>query len=208
MNSPARRRSIALVVAESLPSGSHEQLARWLQTLLDLRAKSITPRQKLRQLKQIRPSESFQPTLAVLYRFIKRNAWEERRWPSRLAIVGASVTAATVGGQAAGLAAFGTAVAVPLWIVFGAGGAFAGVLIEELRRYAPATIPAYKADNHIVDAEWEFVEGVEEQLPAALRGDSPVGKDEAVPLHRFFLKSFRAALKRQKGRDSNSDCTE
>jgi hypothetical protein len=43
---------------------------------------------------------------------------------------GAVAGVALFGGKAAGIAALGTAIAVPLWIVLGAGGAFAGVLIE------------------------------------------------------------------------------
>jgi len=38
------------------------------------------------------------------------------------------------GGAGAGIAALGTAAGVPLWIVFGAGGAFAGMLADEIQK--------------------------------------------------------------------------
>lgn len=37
-------------------------------------------------------------------------------------------------GQGAGIAALGGAIGVPLWVVFGAGGAFVGVFIDEAKR--------------------------------------------------------------------------
>lgn len=56
---------------------------------------------------------------------VKKRVWDDRRGGFRLA-GGAAAVAATVGGQKAGLAMLETAVAVPLWVVFGAGAAFAG----------------------------------------------------------------------------------
>ena len=41
---------------------------------------------------------------------------------------------ALFGSQSAGIAALGTAIGVPLWVVLGAGAAFANSLIEELKR--------------------------------------------------------------------------
>jgi hypothetical protein len=64
--------------------------------------------------------------------------------------MGAAATgAALFGGKAAGLAALGTAIAVPLWVVFGAGGAFMGVLYEELTGKKHKA----KASYRVIDAE-------------------------------------------------------
>jgi hypothetical protein len=67
----------------------------------------------------------------VLYR-LKRLGWDERSWKARLGIGAALATVIVFGGQGAGIAALGTAIGVPLWIIFGAGGTFAGLLIDEL----------------------------------------------------------------------------
>lgn len=68
---------------------------------------------------------------------VKRVVWEDRGLPARIGAGAAAIGAVVLGGQSAGIAALGTAVGVPLWIVLGAGGAFAGVLIEELTKRRP-----------------------------------------------------------------------
>ena len=54
--------------------------------------------------------------------------------PARLGISAAALGLLFFSGQAAGIAAMGGAIGVPLWIVFGAGGTFAGVLIDEIKK--------------------------------------------------------------------------
>ena len=46
----------------------------------------------------------------------------------------ATTTLTRAAGQGAVIVALGGAIGVPLWVVFGAGGAFAGLLIEEIER--------------------------------------------------------------------------
>jgi hypothetical protein len=72
------------------------------------------------------------PIVRVVLNRLKRLGWDERSWKARLGIGTALATVAIFGGQGAGIAALGTAIGVPLWIVFGAGGTFAGLLIDEL----------------------------------------------------------------------------
>ncbi len=64
----------------------------------------------------------------------KRLTWDERGLKSRLGLSGAAAGLVIFGGQGAGIAALGTAIAVPLWVVLGAGATFAGFLYEELTR--------------------------------------------------------------------------
>jgi|SRR5690606_23115558 len=63
---------------------------------------------------------------------LKDLAWDDRSLPARLGIAAAVVTAITFGGQGAGIAALGTAIGVPLWVLFGAGAMFLGELYERL----------------------------------------------------------------------------
>ena len=58
-------------------------------------------------------------------------------------------TIALFGGQGAGIAALGAAIGVPLWVVFGAGAAFAGVLYEEITGKRSSTKTTYT----VIDAE-------------------------------------------------------
>jgi hypothetical protein len=77
------------------------------------------------------------PAVKIIARETKRLGWDDRSLPGRLGIGGAAVGLALFGGQGAGVAALGTAVGVPLWVVFGAGATFLGVLYEEITRKKP-----------------------------------------------------------------------
>ena len=79
-------------------------------------------------------SGAIQPFLAFLGIEIKRVGWDERGLPERMALSAAAAAALLFSGQGAGIAALGGAIGVPLWVVFGAGGAFVGVLIKEVQR--------------------------------------------------------------------------
>jgi hypothetical protein len=82
---------------------------------------------------------------------LKRIGWDERGIKARGAIVGAAIGLLAFGSQGAGIAALGTAIGVPLWVVFGAGGAFLALLYEELTGRKPRTtytvIDAEKKDH-------------------------------------------------------------
>jgi hypothetical protein len=79
-------------------------------------------------------SKAIVPFVKMRGRELKRLGWDERSLPARLGLSAAAFAALLLSGQGAGIAALGGAIGVPLWIVFGAGGAFAGVLIEEIQR--------------------------------------------------------------------------
>jgi hypothetical protein len=61
---------------------------------------------------------------------LKELGWDNRGLSGRLGIATAIATAVIFGGQGAGIAALGTAIGVPLWVVFGAGAAFLGEIYE------------------------------------------------------------------------------
>lgn len=63
---------------------------------------------------------------------LKSTAWDNRGLAARLAMSGAIAGAVFFGGQGAGIAALGSAIGVPLWIVFGAGAGFIGILYDEI----------------------------------------------------------------------------
>lgn len=63
----------------------------------------------------------------MISRQTKRLAWDQRSTTARLGLGGAAIGADVLGGQNAGIAALGTAVGVPLWIVTGAGAPFMDV---------------------------------------------------------------------------------
>ena len=65
---------------------------------------------------------------------IKEAGWDNRSATARFGLGGAAVGLALFGSQGAGIAALGTAIGVPLWVVLGGGAAFANWLVEELSR--------------------------------------------------------------------------
>ena len=62
---------------------------------------------------------------------VKELGWDNRGLSGRLGIATAIATVVVFGGQGAGIAALGTAIGVPLWVVFGAGAAFLGEAYEK-----------------------------------------------------------------------------
>ncbi|MCX7144191.1 MAG: hypothetical protein NT123_24775, partial [Proteobacteria bacterium] len=93
-------------------------------------------------------SKVIEPFVQTIGREIKRMGWDDRSWPARIGLGAAAVALFLPGKGAAGLAAFGGAISVPLWIVFGAGGAFAGVIIDEINRLGQSS-----GDPSIIEGE-------------------------------------------------------
>jgi hypothetical protein len=121
-----------------LDQASHEERAAllfWATQLLAIRDASLPALEKAkRAIRLTIQSGAIIPFVTFLGTEIKRVGWDERGLPERLALSAAAVAALVFSGQGAGIAALGGAIGVPLWVVFGAGGAFAGVLIDEAKR--------------------------------------------------------------------------
>ena len=127
------QRQVAVTIAKNASVGEREALRIWIEQLLMLRASDLSRTAKAkRALSLTAESKVVWPTVKALSREVKRHAWDDRSRTARLGLGGAAVAGALFGGQSAGLAALGTAIAVPLWVVFGAGAAFVGVLYEEI----------------------------------------------------------------------------
>jgi hypothetical protein len=137
-NAKARAEN-ALQVARKLnghlDDAQRQALRAWLEGLLKIRASNDTNTAKIRAaITLTRDAHVVRPIIIVISKEGKRIGWDERSWPTRLGLSAAMIAAAVFGGEGAGLAAFGTAIGIPLWIVCGAGAAFAGVLLDELLR--------------------------------------------------------------------------
>jgi hypothetical protein len=114
------------------------RLADWLRALTALRDAPLTPTEKptaiAREMaalpKQLLPVLKSMGT--AMAGTVKAHAWDNRTWSFRIGGGITAIAAATLGGKKAGLAMLGTAVAIPAWVVYGAGGVFAGMVIDEL----------------------------------------------------------------------------
>ena len=74
------------------------------------------------------------PIVRMMATELKRVGWDERNWASRLALSGLFIGIVVFSSEGAGIAAFGTAIGVPLWIVLGSGGALAGAILDEIKK--------------------------------------------------------------------------
>jgi len=130
-----KQRQLALYIAESTSAVERAALITWAEQLLEIRKSGSPPHLKaMRALELTGRSKVILPVAKLMWKEIKRHAWDERGLKSRFGVGTAAIAGLMFGGQGAGIAAFGTAIGVPLWIVFGAGGAFAGMFLEELLR--------------------------------------------------------------------------
>jgi hypothetical protein len=123
----------------SIANASEKEASRiWIERLLEIKASDLPSVQKASQALALTASSSVVvPAVKMIARETKRLAWDDRGPKGKLSIGGAAVGLALFGSQGAGIAALGTAVGVPLWVVFGAGGAFLGVLYEEITGKKP-----------------------------------------------------------------------
>lgn len=151
-SSPEKRRQLAVRIASTANASEKEAIRLWIERLLEIKASNLPAMQKAKQAVLVTgASNVVLPTVKMIARETKRLAWDDRGLKGRLGVGGAAVGLALFGGQGAGIAALGTAIGVPLWVVFGAGAAFLGVLYEEITGKKPDSKTTYR----VIDAERE-----------------------------------------------------
>lgn len=147
-----KQKELAVRIASNASRSEKEALRLWIERLLEIKASSLPVAQKAKQaLSATSGSDVILPTVKIIAREAKRLAWDDRGLKGRLGMGGAAVGIALFGGQGAGIAALGTAIGVPLWVVFGAGAAFVGLLYEQITGKAPVQKTSYR----VIDAERE-----------------------------------------------------
>jgi len=133
MNKETGERVIAVRIVEGASPSEREALLYWMIRLLQIRDSKLSQLQKARQaLLLTKRSEVIWPILKLLAAELKRFGWDERSNKARAGLLTAGGALALFGTQGAGIAALGTAIGIPLWIVFGAGAYFATGFIQEL----------------------------------------------------------------------------
>lgn len=150
--------AIATRVTASASEAERQALLTWMTQLVLIRESKLTPVQKTKAAIAVTAkSRLVWPIAKMLAGELKRIGWDERASKSRAALVAAGLGLAVFGGQGAGIAALGTAIGLPLWVVLGAGAYFATGLIQELRSSLPKSKqPKFK------EGSWEVVD-VEEK---------------------------------------------
>lgn len=144
---------VAKKIVESATPEEQLELFSWAGDLLEIRHSNLSARRKATEaLKLTCRRKVVWPLVKRSSKELKRVGWDQRSWKARLGIGAAVGTLVAVGNAGAGIAALGGAIGVPLWIVIGAGGTFAGVLIEEVATKRPKL----KTSHSILEAEKEL----------------------------------------------------
>jgi hypothetical protein len=193
-----------------LNDAQRRDLIDWSRELLEIRESGATPMEKARRA--LDATYDRKVVLAVLSSTggaLKQLAWDDRSWAARLGLGGAAFAVAAFGGQGAGIAAVGTAIAVPLWIVLGAGGSFAGMLIDELQGAlgGRSVHPALTGEEGelIQDGEWELLD--ERLRDAALEPGSTAlvrVEPQRESLWSVFRRAYRDARARQESEEERT----
>lgn len=129
------QRQFALAIIEQAKPKELVAIQSWAEGLLDIKKNETSRFAKARAAIALTlASKVVWPVVKLAARRAKQIGWDNRSGAARLGLLGSSAGLALFGGQSAGIAALGTAIGVPLWIVLGAGSAFAGGLISEIKR--------------------------------------------------------------------------
>lgn len=148
-NKNRQQRNVATHIARCTTTPERTALILWANRLLKIRNSNKPSFKKASEaLKLTMQSKVIWPFAKIIGREMKRHAWDERSLKGRMGLGAAAIGAVVFGGQGAGIAALGTAIGVPLWIVLGAGGAFAGMLIEELSERNSSGKTTHPKDDH------------------------------------------------------------
>lgn len=131
----SKERQLAITIVKTASPSDRILLQQWITQLLVLKDAPIGKLEKAKQAIAVTASSRAAITAAkIVAKHIRRVAWDERSTAARFGMGGVALGMAAFGSQGAGVAALGTAVGVPLWVISGAGASMAGVLLDELTR--------------------------------------------------------------------------
>lgn len=147
----AGRQLAAKVIDQASPE-ERDVLLRWARELMSIRDSDLPTLQKAKDAIAVTiRSKAIWPFVVTVGKEIKRLGWDERSLPAKLGLSAAALAAIAFSGKGASIAALGGAIGVPLWVVFGAGGAFAGVIIEEISRRN--SVPPQHPSPKVIEGE-------------------------------------------------------
>lgn len=130
-----KQREVARALARGVSPQERVALAAYVEALCGIRDRKAHPMVKAKEAwAATLNSEVVWPVVRTILEEIKRHAWDERGTKGRAGIATSVAAMAVFGSQGAGIAALGGAIGVPLWLVFGAGGAFLAGLYEDLHK--------------------------------------------------------------------------
>ena len=182
---------VARAVVRELDPEQRKVLASYTASLVLLRGRDLPTQTKVLDSIDLTADPE---VLGVLTkgsgRLLAKHAWKDRSWPARIGLSAAALASILTAGQGAGIALLGTAVGVPLWIVFGSGGAFAGELLDEIER---------AGTEDAGDPESLDVDEIVEELESDFSGEADAKRiDEELGIEPDTLEAVRERLEQLK----------
>lgn len=117
------------ILLEKTTDEEKRRLLDFINDLIRIREQNIPRQEKIKQtLMMYKKSKAVWP----LIKNIKALLWDNRSLATKIGVGLVAVTATFMPGNA-GIAAFGTAIGVPLWVVVGGGYAFAKMAAERFQ---------------------------------------------------------------------------
>jgi len=109
-------------------------LLAWAENVREIQKNpGLSRKEKINALMKLNNKEALVTANKMAIRKVKAG-WKRANWAARLAILAGGATLGYAGVAGAGVAAFGGAVGIPLFLLSAAGGAFIGTLIDNLKK--------------------------------------------------------------------------
>ena len=112
-----------------------EELLIWAEKCQKIQKAKYPIKRKFKEIAKITAEhKAIQNVFNIIWRQTQKNLWTDRSFVARAAVLGGAVGVFLGGFGGAGIAALGSAIGVPFFLVTAAGGAFLGMLIQELKQ--------------------------------------------------------------------------
>lgn len=137
MNS-RRQSAVRRLISETYSQMNEEDrgvVREWAQrSLVVVENPALTKSQKVFELRKVKPTKPVFHLIVAIARLLKAKTWDNQSWARRLGVGGLTVGVVSFGTQAAGVAAMGTAIGVPLALITASGAAILGLIVDEFKK--------------------------------------------------------------------------
>jgi hypothetical protein len=131
--SESSNKQLVIRVADTIDEDLRKPVLDWLRRLITIQQSNASAFAKMREGVAVTlRAKVLWPTVKGLAVHLKTVGWTNQSPKVKWAIAGATISLVAFPGAGAGIAALGTAIGLPLWVVCGAGAAFAQGLYNEL----------------------------------------------------------------------------
>jgi len=195
------RRAIARAVIRELSPVQREVLADYVSALILLRAADRPTQTKVMDALDLTAEKR---VLGVLTkgsgRLLSKYAWKDRSWPARVGLSAAAIATILTAGTSAAFAVVGTAVGVPMWIVFGSGDALAGTLLDEIAQSREKPLdPDHQVPREAGPEPTLDVDEIVEELEDEFSGEAERKRfDEALGIDPEIFDTVKARMEELK----------